>query len=217
MTSQLRSLWAGCLIFSLMFFPLCLSMPAAAQGDKPAETSGTTDTAKVETKELQVNIKTNQGAIQVTLFPDKAPMTVANFLNLAQRKYYDGIVFHRVIPNFMIQGGDPTGTGRGGPGYKFKDECVPELVFDKPGLLAMANAGPGTNGSQFFVTHVPTPWLNGKHTIFGAVKSGQDVVDKIKQGDKIESIEIIGDYSSLFDSQKAQLEEWNKILDANKK
>ncbi|MBE7489604.1 MAG: peptidylprolyl isomerase [Candidatus Omnitrophica bacterium] len=192
-------------------------MPAAAQGDKPAETSGTTDTAKVETKELQVNIKTNQGAIQVTLFPDKAPMTVANFLNLAQRKYYDGIVFHRVIPNFMIQGGDPTGTGRGGPGYKFKDECVPELVFDKPGLLAMANAGPGTNGSQFFVTHVPTPWLNGKHTIFGAVKSGQDVVDKIKQGDKIESIEIIGDYSSLFDSQKAQLEEWNKILDANKK
>lgn len=144
-------------------------------------------------------------------------MTVANFLNLAQRKYYDGIVFHRVIPNFMIQGGDPTGTGRGGPGYKFKDECVPELVFDKPGLLAMANAGPGTNGSQFFVTHVPTPWLNGKHTIFGAVKSGQDVVDKIKQGDKIESIEIIGDYSSLFDSQKAQLEEWNKILDANKK
>lgn len=217
MTSQLRSLWAGCLIFSLMFFPLCLSMPAAAQGDKPAETSGTTDTAKVETKELQVNIKTNQGAIQVTLFPDKAPMTVANFLNLAQRKYYDGIVFHRVIPNFMIQGGDPTGTGRGGPGYKFKDECVPELVFDKPGLLAMANAGPGTNGSQFFVTHVPTPWLNGKHTIFCAVKSGQDVVDKIKQGDKIESIEIIGDYSSLFDSQKAQLEEWNKILDANKK
>jgi len=217
MTSQLRSLWAGCLIFSLMFFPLCLSMPAAAQGDKPAETSGTTDTAKVETKELQVNIKTNQGAIQITLFPDKAPMTVANFLNLAQRKYYDGIVFHRVIPNFMIQGGDPTGTGRGGPGYKFKDECVPELVFDKPGLLAMANAGPGTNGSQFFVTHVPTPWLNGKHTIFGAVKSGQDVVDKIKQGDKIESIEIIGDYSSLFDSQKAQLEEWNKILDANKK
>lgn len=217
MTSQLRSLWAGCLIFSLMFFPLCLSMPAAAQGDKPAETSGTTDTAKVETKELQVNIKTNQGAIQVTLFPDKAPMTVANFLNLAQRKYYDGIVFHRVIPNFMIQGGDPTGTGRRGPGYKFKDECVPELVFDKPGLLAMANAGPGTNGSQFFVTHVPTPWLNGKHTIFGAVKSGQDVVDKIKQGDKIESIEIIGDYSSLFDSQKAQLEEWNKILDANKK
>lgn len=217
MTSQLRSLWAGCLIFSLMFFPLCLSMPAAAQGDKPAETSGTTDTAKVETKELQVNIKTNQGAIQITLFPDKAPMTVANFLNLAQRKYYDGIVFHRVIPNFMIQGGDPTGTGREGPGYKFKDECVPELVFDKPGLLAMANAGPGTNGSQFFVTHVPTPWLNGKHTIFGAVKSGQDVVDKIKQGDKIESIEIIGDYSSLFDSQKAQLEEWNKILDANKK
>ncbi|MCK6495060.1 peptidylprolyl isomerase [bacterium] len=166
---------------------------------------------------MQVNIKTNQGAIQITLFPDKAPMTVANFLNLAQRKYYDGIVFHRVIPNFMIQGGDPTGTGRGGPGYKFKDECVPELVFDKPGLLAMANAGPGTNGSQFFVTHVPTPWLNGKHTIFGAVKSGQDVVDKIKQGDKIESIEIIGDYSSLFDSQKAQLEEWNKILDANKK
>jgi peptidyl-prolyl cis-trans isomerase B (cyclophilin B) len=172
--------------------------------------------AKTEGSQLQITIKTTKGAIILDLFPDKAPLTVANFLNLASRKYYDGIVFHRVIPDFMIQGGDPTGTGRGGPGYNFKDECVPELVFDKQGLLAMANSGPSTNGSQFFITHAPTPHLNGKHTIFGAVKQGQDVVNAIKQGDKIESIEIKGDYTALFDSQKAQLEQWNKVLDASK-
>jgi peptidyl-prolyl cis-trans isomerase B (cyclophilin B) len=175
------------------------------------------ETKKAEDTGLQVSMKTSKGVIVIDLIPDKAPLTVANFLNLSLRKYYDGITFHRVIANFMIQGGDPTGTGSGGPGYKFKDECVPELKFDKPGYLAMANAGPRTNGSQFFITHVATPHLNGKHTIFGVVKEGQDVVNAIQKGDKIESIEIKGDYSALFDANKAQLDEWNKILDQNKK
>ncbi len=162
-------------------------------------------------------MKTTKGVIVIDLLPEKAPLTVASFVNLALRNFYDGITFHRVIADFMIQGGDPTGTGCGGPGYKFKDECVPELKFDKPGYLAMANAGPGTNGSQFFITHVPTPHLNGKHTIFGVVKQGQKVVDTIQQGDKIESIEVIGDTTTLLDANKVQLTEWNKILDKNKK
>src|SRR5207244_3528816 len=110
--------------------------------------------------DIRISIKTSKGDIDATLFPSKAPVTVANFLNLAKKGYYDGLTFHRVIPNFMIQGGDPSGTGSGGPGYKFEDEVESGLKFDKPGLLAMANAGPGTNGSQFFITHVPTAWLN---------------------------------------------------------
>jgi peptidyl-prolyl cis-trans isomerase A (cyclophilin A) len=137
--------------------------------------------------------KTSLGEIVCKLFPDRAPETVANLIGLAEGtkeyvgrdgkktkgKFYDGTIFHRVIPNFMIQGGDPSGTGRGGPGYKFKDEFDPRLTFDKPGKLAMANAGRNTNGSQFFITHVPTPFLNKKHTIFGEVVQGQDIVVKI--------------------------------------
>src|SRR4030095_2643534 len=125
------------------------------------------------------------------LFATKTPVTVANFLNLAQRRFYDGVTFHRVIKNFMIQGGDPTGTGMGGPGYKFGDEIHPSLKHSKPGLFSMANAGPGTNGSQFFITHVPTPHLDGKHAVFGEVTKGQDVVNAVKQGDTIQSIEIL--------------------------
>ena len=123
----------------------------------------------------------------------KTPVTVNNFVFLAQDGYYDGIVFHRVIPDFMVQTGDPTGTGRGGPGYKFKDEFDASLRHAVPGILSMANAGPGTNGSQFFITHVATPWLDGKHSVFGSVTSGQDVVDAIVQGDKIVTIEIVAE------------------------
>ena len=124
-------------------------------------------------------IKTNKGNIVIELFPASAPKTVNNFVFLANEGYYNGIIFHRVIPNFMIQGGDPTGTGTSGPGYKFEDEIDPALVFDKPGILAMANAGPNTNGSQFFITTAATPFLNGNHTIFGRVLEGQSVAEGI--------------------------------------
>jgi cyclophilin family peptidyl-prolyl cis-trans isomerase len=124
------------------------------------------------------------------LFAAQTPRTVNNFVSLARDGYYDGVTFHRVIKDFMIQGGDPSGTGRGGPGYTFKDEFDPKLKHDKPGILSMANAGANTNGSQFFITHVPTPWLDGKHSVFGHVTTGQDVVNKIEQGDVMLSVTI---------------------------
>jgi len=164
-------------------------------------------------KDIRIIVKTDKGNIEGVLHPAKAPVTVANFLNLAKRGYYDGLTFHRVIPDFMIQGGDPTGTGSGGPGYRFEDECTPELKHDKPGIFSMANAGAGTNGSQFFVTHVPTPWLDGKHTVFGSVTKGQDIVNAVAQGDKIKSIEILDPTDDLFAAQSKRLEEWNAILD----
>jgi peptidyl-prolyl cis-trans isomerase B (cyclophilin B) len=133
---------------------------------------------------------TDKGIIRIELHEDKVPKTVANFEKLIQQGFYNGLKFHRVIPDFMIQGGCPQGTGTGGPGYKFADEFHPTLKHDGPGVLSMANAGPNTNGSQFFITHVATPWLDGKHSVFGRVLQGQDVVDKIKQGDKIKSITI---------------------------
>jgi len=137
-------------------------------------------------------IKTNKGDIEIELFAAQAPATVNNFVFLARDGFYDGIAFHRVIADFMIQGGDPTGTGSGGPGYKWSDEASAlGIKHDSPGMLSMANAGPNTNGSQFFITHVPTPWLDGKHAIFGRVTSGQDVVDSIAQGDKITSVTIV--------------------------
>ena len=128
---------------------------------------------------IMATINTNLGSIVIELFPNDAPKTVDNFVKLSKDGFYDGVIFHRVIPNFMIQGGDPTGTGTGGPGYQFEDEFVPSLVFDTAGILAMANSGPNTNGSQFFITTVPTPHLNGRHTIFGKVTGGQDVLDAI--------------------------------------
>lgn len=164
-------------------------------------------------KDIRIIVKTDKGDIEGVLYPSKAPVTVANFLNLAKRGYYDGLKFHRVIPDFMIQGGDPTGTGSGGPGYRFEDECTPELKHDKPGIFSMANAGPGTNGSQFFITHVPTPWLDGKHTVFGSVTKGQDMVNAVAQGDTIKSIEILDPTDDLFAAQSKRLEEWNAILD----
>lgn len=156
---------------------------------------------------------TSKGTIRLDLYPDQAPMTVANFVNLAQRGYYDGLNFHRVIADFMIQGGCPLGTGTGGPGYQFGDEFVPELRHDAPGKFSMANAGPGTNGSQFFITHVPTPWLDDAHTIFGAVQSDadQDVVNAIAQGDSIESVTIEGDATSLLESVP-EVAAWNEAL-----
>jgi len=163
--------------------------------------------------DLTATMKTTKGDIVLKLHPEEAPLTVANFANLAKRGFYNGIVFHRVIPKFMVQGGDPTGTGTGGPGYQFEDEISSKLKHKGPGILSMANAGPGTNGSQFFITHVETSWLDGKHTVFGEVTSGQDVVNKIVQGDKILGLTIEGDTAALFEKEKARLDGWNKILD----
>ncbi len=164
---------------------------------------------------LQATISTTRGDIRLNLFPDKTPLTVLSFVNLAKRGFYDGLTFHRVIPDFMIQGGDPVGNGTGGPGYEFKDEFSSELRHRRPGILSMANSGPNTNGSQFFITHVATPWLDNKHTVFGQVvgQQDQDVVNSIAAGDKIDSITIKGDYSKLAEDYKDQLAEWNGILD----
>jgi cyclophilin family peptidyl-prolyl cis-trans isomerase len=151
-------------------------------------------------KKYSATLKTDLGDIEVTLFADKAPITVNNFVFLAREGYYDDTIFHRVIHDFMAQAGDPTSTGRGGPGYSFRDEFGAGLKHDKPGILSMANAGPNTNGSQFFITHVPTPWLDGKHAIFGEVTKGLDVLFAIPERDprllgspavKLHTIEII--------------------------
>jgi peptidyl-prolyl cis-trans isomerase B (cyclophilin B) len=165
-------------------------------------------------QDVNAVIHTNKGNIKLRLFADKAPATVANFVNLAKRGYYDGLTFHRVIPNFMIQGGCPSGTGTGGPGYRFEDECTPELKHDAPGKLSMANAGPGTNGSQFFITHVETSWLDGRHTVFGEVLGAEDqaVVDSIAVGDIMESITLEGEEAVLAD-QADRVKAWNEVLD----
>jgi peptidyl-prolyl cis-trans isomerase B (cyclophilin B) len=133
---------------------------------------------------------TDKGTIRIQLFPDEAPKTVQNFEQLCDKQFYDGLTFHRVIDDFMVQGGCPLGTGTGGPGYKFEDEFHPDLKHDSPGTLSMANAGPNTNGSQFFITHGATPWLDGKHSVFGKVIEGQDVVDSIAQGDKMQTVRV---------------------------
>jgi peptidyl-prolyl cis-trans isomerase B (cyclophilin B) len=142
-------------------------------------------------KKYTVSMNTNKGRIEIELYPEHAPKTVNNFVFLAKEGYYDGILFHRVINDFMIQGGDPTGTGRGGPGYKFEDEFKGNPLKHERCVISMANAGPNTNGSQFFITHSPQPHLNGKHTVFGKVKTGQDVVDLIEQGDKMVQVTVV--------------------------
>jgi len=146
--------------------------------------------------------------------PEKSPVTVASFVNLVKHGYYDGLKFHRVIEDFMAQGGDPTGTGMGGPGYRFEDEVNNGLNFSVPGKLAMANAGPGTNGSQFFITTVPTEWLNGNHTIFGETVSDADieVVKLLSNNDVMEKVEIEGNVNEILDTYKDRVAEWNKVL-----
>ena len=166
---------------------------------------------------MKVKIITAKGDVNINLLPDKSPVTVANFVNLAKKGYYDGLKFHRVIDNFMAQGGDPTGTGAGGPGYRFEDEVNNGLNFSKAGKLAMANAGPGTNGSQFFITTVPTEWLNGNHTIFGEVVSEADldVVKKLSNGDVMTKVVVEGDVDAFLKTQKTRVDSWNKTLKQN--
>ena len=168
--------------------------------------------------DIRIVIHTAKGDIDATLFPSKAPVTTANFLNLASRKFYDGLTFHRVVPRFVIQGGDPLGTGSGGPGYRFENEIDASLSHESVGVLAMANAGPDTNGSQFYITidslspqHVEM--LDGSYSIFGQVTNGLDVAKKIAQGDKIQSIDVIDSTAALFTAQETRLKEWSKTLD----
>lgn len=162
--------------------------------------------------DVAVTIETNRGPIELTLFASKTPVTVANFLNLIERGFYDGVKFHRVIDNFMVQTGDPQGNGTGGPGYTFKDEFVAALKHDVPGVLSMANRGPATNGSQFFITHLETPWLDGKHTVFGKVVTGQDVVNQIKQGDSMVKLTIGSAWDELKTEMASQIKTWNDAL-----
>lgn len=164
---------------------------------------------------MTATIKTNKGDIVLELYGEKVPLTVGNFVNLARRGYYDGIKFHRVIPNFMIQGGDPMGNGRGGPGYQFEDEIDPTLKHTGPGILSMANAGKNTNGSQFFITHVKTDWLDGKHAVFGKVIEGMDIVNSIVQGDTIEAIVIEGETPEAMKDIQNRIDEFNAMLDKN--
>ncbi len=172
------------LIFAVLAFIGCNQKSTDGKNNQPTTNS---ENAKVEIKNDTTTVavfNTNMGKFEAELYPDKAPKTVENFTGLAEKGYYKGVSFHRVIPNFMIQGGDPTGTGRGGEsiwGKPFEDEVNTGLEFDSPGILAMANAGPNTNGSQFFITVAPTPWLNGHHTIFGKIIGGMDVVNSISQ------------------------------------
>jgi peptidyl-prolyl cis-trans isomerase A (cyclophilin A) len=176
------------------------------------------------TEGVFAKIKTNKGTITIRLEHEKAPMTVANFVGLAEGKvkntakpegtpYFDGLSFHRVIADFMIQGGDPTGTGAGGPGFAFADEIHPELKHTRAGTLSMANAGPATNGSQFFITHKETPWLDGRHAVFGYVTEGQDVVNAIVQGDKMETVTIVrvGDAAQKWDAMKVLADNASKF------
>ncbi len=163
---------------------------------------------------MKAIIDTTKGTINIDLFYDKTPLTVSNFVNLSNRGYYNNLTFHRVIDDFMIQGGCPIGTGTGGPGYQFSDEFDPSLKHDRPGILSMANSGPGTNGSQFFITHIETPWLDNNHTVFGEVLKNEDqeIVNSINQGDVIETIKIIGKIPE--DKSISELiKSWNSILD----
>ena len=157
---------------------------------------------QISEKLPKIQIQTERGNITIEMFEDEAPNTVANMISLIEKGYYDGLNFHRVIPDFMIQGGCPHGTGTGGPGYDFDDECTPDRRHDSAGVLSMANTGPGTNGSQFFITHGPTPHLDGKHTVFGKVTEGQEVVDEIKQGDVMQTVVVLQKRDRVYEVEK---------------
>lgn len=192
----------------LVILGLLIAVPATAAVAEDDQAA-----APAKSDDLLAVIVTPKGDIWLTLFPEEAPLTVANFVNLAQRGYYDGLTAHRVIADFMIQAGDPTGTGSGGPGYRFKDEFDPKLRHDSAGTLSMANSGPATNGSQFFITHKATPWLDDKHSVFGKVVDGQAVVDAIQKGDTTTAIVIEGDASRFLAAHQEQLDQWNATLD----
>lgn len=196
---------AGCLTS-------CAEEKKASVNEGVASSDASETEASGEVKDIRIEITTSKGVIEATIYASKVPMTAANYLNLAKTGFYNGLTFHRVIPNFMIQGGDPQGTGRGGPGYRFGDEFDSSLRHDGPGVFSMANAGPGTNGSQFFITHKDTPWLDGRHSVFGKVTKGQDVVNNIVMGDTIKSIKILDSTDRLFTAQKTNLDKWNAVL-----
>ena len=201
------------LILPVAAASLVLSSCNDKESKSSEPTGGSPESAEpAEITDVNIVLKTSKGDIEAVIYATKTPMTAANFLNLAEKDYYDGITFHRVIPNFMIQGGDPEGTGRGGPGYRFADEFDPSLKHTGPGIFSMANAGPGTNGSQFFITHVATPHLDGKHSVFGKVTNGQDIVNAIERDDVITDIVITDPIAALFAAQKTNLDEWNSKL-----
>lgn len=203
--------------FSGVFVLVAIALLGA--GPAGADNNAQKGDRKMSYPPLKATISTTRGDIRINLYPDQAPLTVLNFVNLSKRGFYDGLTFHRVIPNFMIQGGCPEGNGMGGPGYRFKDEFSSDLRHRGPGILSMANSGPNSNGSQFFITHVATPWLDQKHTIFGKVVDEQDqkVVNSIIAGDKIDSVKIEGDYTKLAGEYKEQLDAWNRILEKSGK
>lgn len=208
------------LLFSLSLVVLivnlgCQTAPQESAQATDAEAVKQAEVASQTVRDIRIVLHTSAGPIEARLYATKTPVTVANFVNLAERGYYNGLTFHRVIPDFMIQGGDPEGTGAGGPGYEFEDEFHPALRHNRAGIFSMANAGPGTNGSQFFITHKATPWLDRRHSVFGEVTRGQGVVDRIRQGATIERIEILDPTDALLIQEAPRIAAWNRDLAAN--
>jgi len=222
MTTKMKMLLVGILLLvivgSATAAAIIIGGNTAQTGDK-GSMNEKTGAAAIDRDGMFAVMETNKGTIVLELFFKKTPLTVCNFVGLAEgaldaakgKPYYDGLIFHRVIKDFMIQGGDPLGKGTGGPGYRFPDEFDPSLTHDGPGVLSMANSGPGTNGSQFFITHVPTPWLDGKHTVFGKVVEGQDVVNAIAANDTIVTLKIVRRGSEAKDFSTTQAD-FNKYL-----
>ncbi len=196
---------------------LTLAMVSCGKKEEPVAAEPEAEPAPV-VSDIQIVLKTDKGDIEATLFASKAPITVASFLNLARRDFYDGLTFHRVVEDFVIQGGDPDGNGKGGPGYLLPNEIAPGLEHDKKGVFSMARKSkPDTAGSQFFITLGPTPHLDGGYSIFGEVTGGLEVVEQIEVGDKIVDIETLDPTDALFKAQAENLEKWNRVLDERAK